>query len=100
MQHVLYQRARLHGEVGIHLLQGRIVACGQVKTLDTVISGHTDFGCSIVVIGFQLPLATETQQHHKNQYSVSLAHGYFELYSLIYVKNRCKITKKYLKSKF
>ena len=67
MQHIFNQCSRLHGEVGVHLLKGRIVACGQIKTFNTVITGNADIGCSIVVIGLQLPLATETQQHHKNQ---------------------------------
>ena len=75
MQHIFDEHARLRGEIGVHLLQCRIVARGEIEHLDTVETLDTDtFACSIRVSGFQLPLTTDADQHQYDQYSVNFLH--------------------------
>ena len=61
LQHVLYQRARLHGIVGRHLLQGGIVASGEVLALQPVVSFHFDTMGAVVVCGPQ-PVFTGAEE--------------------------------------
>lgn len=66
-QHILDEHTRLHGIVGIHLLECGVVACGQVKTLDTVVALDGDLHLVLSTIRLQLPFATDAKHHDEEQ---------------------------------
>lgn len=74
-QHVLYQHTGLLRESGVHLLQGGVVARGQVETLYTVIALNVDPATFLRSIRrLQLPLAAEAYQHDYQQKTVYSLH--------------------------
>ena len=62
LQHSLYQRAGLDGVVGVHLLQGGIIARGQVSALQTIIAPHL-YGVALFVVRLKFILASA--HHHE-----------------------------------
>ena len=76
LQHIFYQRARLAGIVGVHLLQGRAVARSQEEAFYAVVAMNADsLFVSISMLGIQLPLTTDANHHGKNQCSIQLLHA-------------------------
>lgn len=94
MRSILDEHTRLHGIVGIHLLESGVVARGQVKTLNTVVALDGDLHLVLSTIRLQLPFATDAKHHDEEQQTVYL----FHLQGLLNVKIRCKFTKKYFKN--
>ena len=70
-EYILDQCTGFHGVIGLHLLKGSKIGCGEIHTLQTVITLNLDALLKhIFIIRLEFPLAGRTQKKHHDQEAI------------------------------